>query len=136
MLLCRVCLEALISVRCVCYRTLSAEDHAKRLSIEVWDWDRTTRNDFMGALSFGVSELSKVGSVDGWYRLLGQEEGEYYSIPCVDDAAAGSHLQKSLDVSNSVDALYIYIMALQCELKLIFLFIREHHAVHEFMVSR
>lgn len=48
----------------------------------------------MGSLSFGISEITKEPA-EGWYKLLSQEEGEFYGIPVVDDVTTNIQMIRS-----------------------------------------
>ncbi|XP_058857634.1 ras GTPase-activating protein 4-like isoform X2 [Acipenser ruthenus] len=39
------------------------------LSVEVWDWDLVSRNDFLGKVMFNISKLHSVQQEEGWFRL-------------------------------------------------------------------
>ena len=55
----------------------------------------------MGSLSFGISEVAK-NPVEGWFKLLGPEEGEFYSIPCPPDESSMNELRNKYQVRSTV----------------------------------
>merc|ERR1711935_670964 len=80
---------------------IGKDDLSRRLLVEVWDWDRLNTNDFMGSMSFGISELTK-NSADGWYKLLSKEEGDSFNLPIEYSVEKDQQIQSKLqEVKNA-----------------------------------
>jgi len=55
----------------------------------------------MGSLSFGISELIKM-PVEGWFKLLTQEEGEFYNVPVPEEGADLAALKYQMRVRKII----------------------------------
>lgn len=65
------------------YDFLNEKDiKTKRLQVTMWDWDRFSANDFMGALSWTLDEIkNQTIPTDGWFMLLDKDIGGQHAIP-------------------------------------------------------
>ncbi|KAF7688824.1 ras GTPase-activating protein 4 isoform X1 [Silurus meridionalis] len=45
------------------------DDTDSLLSVEVWDWDLVSRNDFLGKVLFNINRLQSAQQEEGWFRL-------------------------------------------------------------------
>lgn len=60
----------------------------------------------MGSLSFGISEIIKA-PVEGWFKLLTQEEGEFYNVPVPEEGADLAQLKSQMRVSRNYNLLLL-----------------------------
>lgn len=55
----------------------------------------------MGSLSFGISEIIK-SPAEGWYKLLTQEEGEFYNVPVPEEGTDLAQLKTQMRVCKII----------------------------------
>ncbi|XP_069471058.1 ras GTPase-activating protein 4-like [Ambystoma mexicanum] len=84
----------------------------EKLTVEVWDWDLVSKNDFLGKVVFNIHKLQTALQEEGWFRLSPEK-----SKPTVEEGNLGSlQLQVRLrDETVLPSAYYRALVQLLCQ---------------------
>ena len=95
------------------FSDVSDHELEKHISIEVWNWNRMTRNNFVGGMSIKINNLISDtcdGRVDQWYKLLDETQGRKQNLTIIRNEEAIEKVSiKSVALIHLVSCFVIWL---------------------------